>query len=185
MMDPVYLALLLALLVVVLGVGVLFLLGIVGMALSPVPFVPSARRTIKEAERLLNIGPRSVVYDLGCGNGRAVYYFADKHKDAQIIGYELAPLPYVFAQSIALIKRRSNARIHFKNFERASLHDATHIYLYLFPEVVAKLEDKIAHEVQSGTKVVLCDFPFPTRAADEKVKVGEGFTSHTLYSYTF
>lgn len=185
MPESLFMIIMLALLAVVLGVGVLFLLGIVGMALTPVPFVPSQRRTIMRAEELLGIGPRSVVYDLGCGNGRAVYYFADKHKDARIIGYELAPLPYILAQSIAFVKKRENAHIHFKNFDRVSLHDATHIYLYLFPEVVAKLEDKIAREVQLGTRVVLCDFPFPTRTADEKVKVGEGFTSHTLYSYTF
>ena len=75
-------------------------------------------------------------------------------------------IPFILAK---ITLRKSNSRVYIKNLLKTDLCNATHLYLYLFPEIMEKLWLKINHECKKGARVVSCDFEFKDIAPDETI----------------
>lgn len=180
-----------ALAVAVLGLVVIlvttgaFLLALVGGLMTGVPFVPAPRAVADTLADLCVLGPSSVFYDLGCGDGRFVLSMARHYPQARCIGLERAPLPLVLGRIRFALGGLPNARVQAQDFYGADLREATHIFLYLFPALMNRLLPKLEQELKPGARVVSCDFPFKNRAPSSTVVLGHGHTAHTLYVYDF
>lgn len=156
-----------------------------GLITTRVPFVPVPRYVVEAVKTAMPLREGDVAYDLGSGDGRIVYGLAKAYPGARVIGVEKAPLPYLLSLIRSAFARRSNAKTLMKDFSKVSLTDATHVYMYLFPEVVEMLKPKFEREFKPGVTVVSCDFPFKTKEpVDKKVIQGKA-SKYTLYTYKF
>ncbi|MDB5260663.1 MAG: putative methyltransferase [Candidatus Nomurabacteria bacterium] len=129
------------------------------------PFVPVNSSVLKKIVESLELEPGSVLYDLGCGDGRVLKEALKEVKGIQAIGIEKNILPFTLSK-ISL--RKTSAKVILGNFLKTDISNATHIYLYLFPKIVNRLFFKFKEECRSGTRIVTCDF-IPRDITPDKV----------------
>jgi len=124
---------------------------IITLAVTRVPFVPSHKKNIEKALVGLRLAPGSKVYDLGCGDGKALF-LAEK-MGFRVTGFELSPYPYLKS----VIKKyftKSHARFVRANFFQADVSEADCVYLFLVPSVMAKVGEKLKKELKPGASVI-------------------------------
>ncbi len=145
------------------------------------PYVPVKNRVIKKIIESLKLKNNSVLYDLGCGDGR-VLLEAIKNNDIRAIGVEKNFIVYILTK---FFTRKTNIEIICSDIENISLRDATHIYLYLFPKIMDKLIAKISYECRPGTRIVSCSFKFSGLNPDEIIDLPKHKDKmcKTLYVY--
>jgi ubiquinone/menaquinone biosynthesis C-methylase UbiE len=129
-------------------------------------FAPTPHRVIAEMLRLAEIGPDSLVYDLGCGDGRALIAAA-RECGARGVGIDIDP--HRISESFAnAIQAGVQDRVQFLqgDFFDARLSDATAIVLYLVDSVNIRLRPKILSECKPGVRVVSYSFEMGDWEAD-------------------
>ena len=107
---------------------ILFLSLFVLASLSFAPWVPTKRRDITRALKLADLKPGEIFYDLGCGDGRAVFT-AGKEFQADARGIEIFPPLFL----LCIIKKwstRSKAKIWCKNLFSTNLSDADVVFFF-------------------------------------------------------
>ena len=130
---------------------------------AKVPFVPVPDSILKEIYNLLEIKDDSVVYDLGCGDGRVLFYSARLTPKARYIGIENVAFPLILARVRAWWYKKSTGttiEILNQDFFHKDLSDATHVFTYLYPNVMDDLLQKLDRELKPGTKLVSVTFKF-------------------------
>jgi hypothetical protein len=139
---------------------VIFGISLVMAIFLKVPFVPTKKSLIKKLIEIAELKSGQIIMDLGCGDGRLLIY-AKQHHDITAIGYEMSPVPYY----LALIRRfftKTKFEIRCKNFFKSNLDEANVIFLYLIPDVLPKLGEKLLKECKKGTKIISHTFKIPT-----------------------
>ena len=164
-------------------VSVLVLIGLLRTAFGESPFVPSAHMVCRRLVQEMPLPRGSVWYDLGAGDGRVARAMAKAYPESTCIGVELRLLPYLLGLLWLWLRPLPNAQLQHGDIYRASVSDATHIYLYLFPHVIAKLFPLIAAQVRPGTIIASVDFPYLGKEPERVVIITESFHKHTLYLY--
>jgi len=126
------------------------------------PWVPSSMQVVNRMMEMAEVGPKDVVYDLGCGDGRMLLAAAMRYQ-ARAIGIEIDPLRYLWCQFlITILGQRKHIRIIFGNFFNVDLSKADVVMCYLMPDALTKLEKKFKQELRPGSRVVSNRFAFPT-----------------------
>lgn len=179
-------------LIIILVLIVLWIIVIVSMILvlygsftTRVPFVPIPRYIVEALKDAVPLKRGDVFYDLGSGDGRVVLAMAKAFPQARAVGVEKAPFPYIVSRLKLFAARLKNATFLFKNFSNMSFVDATHVYMYLYPETVNKLAEKFEQELKPGTQVVTCDFPIRSRTPRKTIPLTRKKRTYTLYLYEF
>lgn len=175
---------LLILTIISITVPLAFVLEIIGWTWTGVPYVPLPNAALKKLSETLTLGKDSVLYDLGCGDGRVLFELA-KHSDAQFIGVEKAPLPFLIALTRSVFSKKKNVKIIFGDIYQVPVGNATHVFTYLFSKVMDKLLPKMEQELKKGATLVSCDFRFKTKDATTEISLGTKPGAHTLYFYNF
>lgn len=137
------------------------------------PFISTRTAVVHRALELLDIRDGSVVYDLGCGDGHVLRSLIVSNPEKKIrgVGIEWSLWPYFLAR---WKNKRLPISIIRENFFNIRLEDATHIYVFLYPEALAKLEPVILAQCKKGTIIVSCDFMFPTLVPEKVVECTHG-----------
>ncbi|XP_035679298.1 ATP synthase subunit C lysine N-methyltransferase-like isoform X3 [Branchiostoma floridae] len=127
--------------------------------------------------RLLQ-GRKGTVVDLGSGDGRLVCAVATQGFRAD--GYELNPFLLGYSRLLAHRKGLASlARFHRRDLFKADLKQYSNIVIYGEPVILRRLEQKLAEEVTSGSRVICCRYKLPTWAPT--TTLGEGI--ETIYVY--
>lgn len=113
-----------------------------------VPFVPTSKRLVRDIFKKFRMTKNDVFYDLGCGDGRLVFYVAKKY-GCRAVGVEVNPLLHCFARLVKKITKTDNVFFLKKNIFKVDLQEATVIYLFLFPEIIERLKNKILKECKN------------------------------------
>lgn len=137
-----------------------------------VVFVPTPQEVVDAMMAVAKVGPKDVLYDLGCGDGRLVITAAQKH-GARAIGIDIDPERIREANANA---RNANVTDRVK-FVQADLFDtdfreATVVTLYLLPSLNLKLRPKLWRELKPGTRVVSHDFDMGDWVPEQRLNVG-------------
>lgn len=146
-----------------------------------VPWVPSGRTTVKTMIQLAKLKRGEVVYDLGCGDARFLIQ-AEKLHGIRGIGYENAPIPYLFGM-VRKWLNRSKIDLRYENFFKTSLKNANVIFLYLGPDINRRLSSKIKKECKKGTRIVSHAFHLPGFTPIKTVSKEKAKSLNTLYLY--
>jgi len=146
-----------------------------------VPYVPTKKNVIDKIFKTIKLKKGKNFYDLGCGDGRMLIE-AEKRTQANVIGYEIAPLIYIWAR-IKKLYFRSKAKIYYKNFFKEKLNNADVIFCYLMPFQLKKLAIKIKKECKKGTLVVSNTFKIEGLKPEKVIVKNPLQKTPTLYFY--
>lgn len=127
-----------------------------GFATTRVPFVPTSKTDIKPLAKYLNLSKGDVIYELGSGNGKVVFLF-EKYSEASIVGFESTLWTHLWA----VIKKKylkSKAKFVYGNFWKKPWTEATVIYCYLYPPLMAHVAQKAKEDCKPGTRIITRDF---------------------------
>lgn len=120
-----------------------------------VPYEPTPGKVVGRMLELAAVGPRDVVYDLGCGDGRIVIAAVKERRARRGVCIDIDPRR--IRESVANAQRaRVASRIQFRTQDLfdADLRDATVVMLFLWPEVNLRLRPKLLGELAPGTRIV-------------------------------
>lgn len=130
-------------------------------------FVPTPEAVVKAMLKLANVKKGELVYDLGCGDGRAVIAAA-RDFGARGIGVDIDPARIQESKANAADAGVTD-RVEFKQADLFELNfaDADVVFLYLLPSLNLKLRPRILDELRPGTRVVSHSFSMDDWKADE------------------
>src|SRR5213595_1195788 len=154
------------------------------------PYVPSPQSVVSDMLRYAEVGPTDFLIDLGSGDGRIVLTAA-KVFGARGFGVEIKE---------DLVKRANEAahkegladRVKFIKADlfKTDISQATIITMYLLPDTVNMLKDKLLTELKPGTRIVSHDYPltgwipekYVQMDLEDKIKIS-GVTTTLIYLY--
>ena len=121
------------------------------------PWVPTWNQDLPRIVALAEVRPGEVVADLGCGTGGVLAAFA--RSGCAVRGWEIAIVPWLI--SWLRLRRFPDTQIRFSDFWNADLSACTCVYVFLFPTKFARLREKLEHDLQPGSRVIVCTWPVP------------------------
>jgi SAM-dependent methyltransferase len=166
------------------AVGLLFTL--LAQAVVPrAPFVATPPDVVDRMLALAAVGPRDVVYDLGCGDGRIVIAAAQKF-GARGVGVDIDPVR--IAEAKANAKRAGVDHLvtfRVQDVLETDVSDATVVTLYLLSAINVQLRPILTKELPAGARIVSHNFAMGDWQPDrvETFRDAAGAT-RTLYLWT-
>ena len=148
---------------------------------ADVVYEPTPLAVVDTLLAAANVGPKDVVYDLGCGDGRFVV--AAAKRGAKGIGFDLNHNLVEWAIANALAER-VDARVKFeaRDLFTVDMSPASVVTLYLLPELNLKLRAKLWRELAVGSRVVSNAFDMGDWVPDRSFDVPTRFQRAFLWT---
>ena len=149
------------------------------------PFVPYKRRELFRIFEVINLKDNEIFYDLGCGDGRVVFYAAQNFP-VKAIGIEMSFFFFLYCwiKRIFLADKR-NVIFKLKNLFYEDLSEADAIYVYGISKVLGKkLRYKLEKELKKGARVIAYGFPIKG-LEPESVRHSDERHKKSIYLYRF
>ncbi|XP_030015871.1 ATP synthase subunit C lysine N-methyltransferase [Sphaeramia orbicularis] len=141
------------------------------------PFVPATTAQVENVLRVLRTRTGSLV-DIGSGDGRIVIAAAKQGFRAS--GFELNPWLVWYSRYKAWREGvRHSTSFYISDLWKVSFAQYSNVVIFGVPQMMDKLELKLANELPSTAKVVACRFPFPTWVPEHTA--GEGIDTVWVY----
>ncbi|XP_076018402.1 ATP synthase subunit C lysine N-methyltransferase [Genypterus blacodes] len=141
------------------------------------PFVPATTAQVEGVLKVLS-GRAGSLVDIGSGDGRIVIAAA-KH-GFQASGYELNPWLVWYSRYKAWREGvHHSTSFLISDMWKVSFAQYSNVVIFGVPQMMDKLELKLAAELPSTAKVVACRFPFPTWVPE--LTAGEGIDTVWIY----
>ncbi|HVL55414.1 MAG TPA: methyltransferase domain-containing protein [Burkholderiaceae bacterium] len=157
---------------------------------KPGPYVPSPDSVVAAMLRMAQVGPADRVIDLGSGDGRIVLTAAQLYGASGFgveIRDELVALSNQTARQAGLEER---VRFIKQDMFTTDISNATVVTMYLLPDLVNRLSDKLQQELRPGTRVLSHDYPIAGWLPDARETFEEpekekatGIPRATIYLY--
>ena len=147
------------------------------------PFIGTEKYIVDEIVSNLGLNEESVLIDLGCGDGRILRHAVAQVKGISAMGIEGAIWPFFLAKFAS--RNFKQIQIKKSNIFDADIHNATHIYVYLYPECLNKLEEKFKRECQDNVRIISCDFEIKNLKLVDTVMLENKLSNyrHKLFIY--
>ncbi|MDD5623643.1 MAG: class I SAM-dependent methyltransferase [Candidatus Peribacteraceae bacterium] len=132
---------------------------VAGNLWTGVPSLPIAGTTARAMVEFSALRGDETVYDLGAGDGRILLAAKQMHPRIHAAGWEILPTLWC----VGILRRwwsGLHISLHLGDALHQDLSSVDCIYLYLFPSLMKRLEEKFDHELKPGTKVVSAVFRF-------------------------
>lgn len=138
------------------------------------PYVPTPWKIVDDMLRLAQVRKDDFVMDLGSGDGRLVITAAERF-GARGYGVDIDPALVKLANENAA-KAGVADRVKFveKDLFTADVGEATVVTLYLMPDMLGRVEAKLAKELKPGTRVISHDYPLPSWQPVDVVRFDTG-----------
>jgi predicted RNA methylase len=154
------------------------------------PYIPSPQSLVVDMLELAGVGADDFVMDLGSGDGRIVITAA-REFGARGLGVDIDPDLVAWANAAARAEGLEDRVLFIEaDLFETDLSAATVVTMYLLPETVNRLADKLLRELRPGTRVISHDYPiegweparFLERHHEDKIPV-TGVSRTNLYLY--
>jgi len=157
---------------------------------AKVPFIPVPNSILPDIHKILGVKEGSVVYDLGCGDGRVLFYLSKLIPKAKYIGIENSLFPSMLSKFRAQWHKRQTGievKMIREDFFNHNLGDATHIFAYLYPNIMDDLLHKFDKELKPGTRLASVTFKFTSKQpiAEFDLRRGKYQLAQKIYVYEF
>ena len=168
----------------------LFMAAAVAQQINAGPYVPSPQSVVADMLKIAGIGPSDFVIDLGSGDGRIVLTAA-KVYGARGFGVEIQDNLVKLSNEAARNEGLAD-RVKFikQDLFKTDISQATILTMYLLPNTVNMLSEKLQSELKPGTRILSHDYglsgwiPEETKVFDleDKIKIS-GVTTTIIYLY--
>ncbi|MEK6246424.1 MAG: methyltransferase domain-containing protein [Pseudomonadota bacterium] len=154
------------------------------------PYVPSPSSVVADMLTLAEVGPKDFVIDLGSGDGRIVLTAA-KVFGARGFGVDINEKLVKEANEAAKLQGLADrANFTIQDLFKTDIRKATVLTMYLLPNTVNMLKDKLLSELKPGTRILSHDYPlsgwipekYVQMDLDDKVAIS-GVTTTLIYLY--
>lgn len=158
---------------------------------SRVPFIGVPMKVLSDIEKALDIKDGSVVYDLGSGDMRVLRFLSTKYPKAEFIGIEKSSFPYHLSRFLLYIFRKNypkNIKVIKADFFKYDLSRATHVFTYLYPQVMDDLLPKLDRELATNESILVsASFKFTQKQPEKEIDLNRSKNSlvRTLFVYKF
>jgi cyclopropane fatty-acyl-phospholipid synthase-like methyltransferase len=127
-------------------------------AVPRAPFVATPFDVVDRMLELAKVGPKDVVYDLGCGDGRIVIAAAKKY-GARGVGVDIDPARIYDAEMNAK-QAGVEKLVTFKLQDalKTDVSDATVVTLYMLSAINVKLRPILTRQLRPGARIVSHSF---------------------------
>lgn len=126
---------------------------------SLAPYSPTPPDVVGRMLKLAGVGPRDVVYDLGCGDGRIVIEAA-RAFGARGVGIDIDPALIAQAQTNAKAAGvESLTTFRVQDAMTVDVSDATVVTLYLLAASNVKLRPILTKSLRPGARIVAHNYP--------------------------
>ncbi len=123
------------------------------------PYVPSPSSVVSDMLTLAEVGPKDFVIDLGSGDGRIVLTAA-KVFGARGFGVDINEKLVKEANDAAKAQGLADrASFTIQDLFKTDIRKATVLTMYLLPDTVNMLKDKLLTELNPGTRILSHDYP--------------------------
>ena len=123
------------------------------------PYVPSPSSVVSDMLTLAEVGPKDFVIDLGSGDGRIVLTAA-KVFGARGFGVDIKEKLVKEANEAARAQGIADrASFTVQDLFKTDIRKATVLTMYLLPNTVNMLKDKLLAELNPGTRILSHDYP--------------------------
>lgn len=142
------------LLIWILFIAYLYVLSIINSMIYKVPQVASFNSDLRVMRKWLtkyNLKGKKLI-DMWSWTGKMLRFF-EKEFGCITTGYEIDLANSIIAKILNKLFK-TNCYIIRWNYFKSNLADFDIIYIYLYPELVAKIEEKIEKEAKKGTIVI-------------------------------
>lgn len=138
--------------IIILALTSLYLMLLTFSFLKGAPYVPTRNKDFDKVFYKIDIKKGSNVVDLGCGDGRVLFYLAKKYQ-VNGFGYDINPWLISWAKIISKIKEYD---LQFKreDVRNADLKNADIIYIYLFPKLIEELKEKLTQQTKKEVIII-------------------------------
>lgn len=137
---------------------VLLPLALAGISFAP--WVPTWKEDIERAFRLAKLQPGETIYDLGSGDGKAIFIAAQQFR-ANGVGVEIAWPLWLWSQ-LRRLWSKGNTRFILGNLFATPIGDADVVYIFGMPDKIKdKLRLKLERELKPGARVLSYSFAIP------------------------
>jgi len=154
------------------------------------PYVPSPQSVVTDMLKLADVSDKDFVIDLGSGDGRIVLTAA-KVFGARGFGVEIQDKLVKLSNEAA--QREGIAdRVKFitQDLFKTDISQATVLTMYLLPNTVNMLKDKLLSELRPGTRILSHDYPLAGWVPEKYVQMDledkvaiSGVTTTLIYLY--
>jgi SAM-dependent methyltransferase len=154
------------------------------------PYVPSPSSVVSDMLTLAEVGPKDFVIDLGSGDGRIVLTAA-KVFGARGFGVDINEKLVKEANEAAKLQGvAERASFTIQDLFKTDIRKATVLTMYLLPNTVNMLKDKLLAELNPGTRILSHDYPlsgwipekYVQMDLEDKVAIS-GVTTTLIYLY--
>ena len=144
-------------------------------------FVPTPQVVVNEMLRMAKVSSDSMVYDLGCGDGRLVITAA-KQYGARGIGIDIDPQRIRESnENATAAKVTDKVKFVLGDLFQFDFREATTVTLYLLPDLNVKLRPTLMSQLKPGTPVVSHDFDMGDWTPDESKNVEAEDRAHSVF----
>ncbi len=155
-------------------------------AVDLAPYVPTPSLVVDRMLELARLGPKDVLYDVGCGDGRIVIAAARKH-GASGVGIDIDPaMVETSGRNARAAGVERLVRFLCLDAVKADLSPATVVTLYLLPESNLLLRPLLERQLRRGSRIVSHNYMIAgwerKQTGSATLKDEEG-TEHTIYVY--
>jgi SAM-dependent methyltransferase len=154
------------------------------------PYVPSPTSVVADMLTLAEVGPQDFVIDLGSGDGRIVLTAA-KVFGARGFGVDINEKLVKEANASAKLQGVADrANFTVQDLFKTDIRQATVLTMYLLPNTVNMLKDKLLTELNPGTRILSHDYPLAGWIPEKYVQMDledkviiSGVTTTLIYLY--
>ena len=144
-------------------------------------YVPTPPEVVDAMLKVANVGPKDVVYDLGCGDGRIVVAAVKDFGARAGIGIDIDPERIKEAEAnVQTSGVAGKVKIRNEDLFEANFSEASVVTLYLLPSLNLKLRPKLWKELKVGTRIVSHAFDMGDWPPEQTLEVD----GRTVYYWT-
>jgi SAM-dependent methyltransferase len=123
------------------------------------PYVPSFNSHLIVMKQHLKLKKGAKIVDLGCGDGKALRFFSKEFR-LKGTGYDLNPFVIFYGKLSNFLLWYKDIILIRANFKKASLQHYPYVYMYLFPNQLAAIEDWVFDQVSKDAIIISNSFTF-------------------------
>ena len=151
--------------------------------LSLAPWVPSREKDLKRIFKIADLKPNETFYDLGCGDGRIIFY-ANRNFQVKSIGIELALPLFLICKIRQIFHSNKNILFKHKSLFKEDLSKADVIYVFALPKTLEKkLKQKLEKELKPRARVI--SYCFSIKGLKPKFVDKPNKKDNSIYLYQF